>query len=148
MTRIAGLHDLHDLSATEWLARRIAAHLRPADAILLDGPLGAGKTSLARAMIRAMAQDPTLEVPSPTYTLVQTYETPRLTVHHFDLWRLDQEADLSELGWDAAREDVVIVEWPDRLGRHLPDRALTISLSYGVEAESRHARLSGWDDRW
>ena len=90
--------------------------LRPGDAVLLDGELGAGKTAFARALLRGVAGDPGLEVPSPSYTLVQTYETPRLTLHHFDLWRLAGPGGLVELGWDDARRDVVIVEWPDRLG--------------------------------
>ncbi len=80
---------LPDLSATERLADRIAAMVRPGDAVLLDGPLGAGKSALARALIRAAAADPALEVPSPSYTLVQEYDTPAGRISHFDLWRLD-----------------------------------------------------------
>jgi tRNA threonylcarbamoyladenosine biosynthesis protein TsaE len=91
--------------------------------------LGAGKTTFARALIRAAAGDPALEVPSPSYTLVQTYETPGLILHHFDLWRLDGPHALFELGWDEARADVVLVEWPDRLGALRPNHAIEVDLT-------------------
>src|SRR6188768_4043691 len=81
--------DLANLAATEALAASIAARARPGDAILLEGELGAGKSALARAFLRAASGDPELEVPSPTFTLVQIYQTQIGTVHHFDLWRLD-----------------------------------------------------------
>lgn len=138
--------DLPDLAATERLAADVARLVRRGDAILLEGPLGAGKTSLARAFLRALAGDPALEVPSPTFTLVQAYETPRGTVHHFDLWRLDGPTGLAELGWDEARDDIVLVEWPERLGALRPADALLITLSIAGE-EARHATLSGWRDR-
>jgi tRNA threonylcarbamoyladenosine biosynthesis protein TsaE len=138
--------DLPDQVATERLAGVLARLLRPGDAILLDGPLGAGKSTLARALLRALAGDPALDVPSPSFTLVQAYDTPRGPVHHFDLWRLEGPAGLAELGWDDAREDIVLVEWPDRLGPLRPADALAITLDITGE-ESRHARLSGWADR-
>ena len=137
---------LPDLPATDTLAARLAAMARPGDAILLEGPLGAGKTALARAFLRAAAGDPALEVPSPTFTLVQTYETKTGPVHHFDLWRLDGPSGLAELGWDEARDDIVIVEWPDRLGPLRPLDALTITL-VPTGDESRTATLTGWADR-
>ena len=139
------LHLL-DLPATEALAVRIAAGLRPGDAVLLQGPLGAGKSALARAMLRALLHDPALDVPSPSYTLVQTYDAPIGPVHHFDLWRLDGPAAVVELGWDDAREGVVIVEWPDRLGALCPEDALTVDLSH-TEGDARRAVLTGWPDR-
>src|SRR5277367_1931771 len=98
--------ELATLNATEQLARTVAAHLRPGDAVLLAGPLGAGKTAFARALLRAVCGDPALEVPSPSFTLVQTYSASGLTLHHYDLWRLDGPAALQELGWDEARRDV------------------------------------------
>ena len=138
--------DLPDLAATERLAAEIARLVRRGDAILLEGPLGAGKSSFARAFLRTLAGDPALEVPSPTFTLVQAYETPRGTVHHFDLWRLDGPSGLAELGWDEARDDIVLVEWPERLGEQRPVDALVITLSIAGE-DARHATLSGWRDR-
>ncbi|MDA8248513.1 MAG: tRNA (adenosine(37)-N6)-threonylcarbamoyltransferase complex ATPase subunit type 1 TsaE [Rhodospirillales bacterium] len=138
--------DLPSLAATESLAARVAAQARTGDAILLEGPLGAGKTAFARAFLRAAASDPALDVPSPSYTLVQTYDTPRFRAHHFDLWRLDGPAALAELGWDDARADLVLVEWPDRLGPLRPDDALSVALAPAGE-DRRRATLAGWPDR-
>ena len=140
------VRELPDLRATGALAMRVAGLARPGDAILLEGPLGAGKTAFARAFLRALSGDPGLEVPSPTFTLVQSYTTPRASVAHFDLWRLDGPAGLAELGWDDAREGVVLVEWPDRLAAQRPEDALTIEFSPPL-AEGRRAALSGWPDR-
>jgi tRNA threonylcarbamoyladenosine biosynthesis protein TsaE len=137
---------LADPAATEGLGARLAALARPGDAILLEGPLGAGKTTLARAFLRAAAGDPALIVPSPSYTLVQTYATLIGPVHHFDLWRLAGPEGLSELGWGEAVGDVSLVEWPDRLGPLAPDDALCITLMMRG-ASGREARLTGWPDR-
>ncbi len=134
---------LNDLAATETLGRRIAARLAPGMAVLLSGPLGVGKSALARALIRAACGRPDMEVPSPSYTLVQTYEAGSLTIHHFDLWRLDGPAALEELGWDQALADVVMVEWPDRLGSLLPDHALDVALTV-LPDQRRLARLTGF----
>ena len=137
---------LPDLAATEALGARLAALLRPGDAVLLHGPLGAGKTALARAVLRALSRDPALDVPSPSYTLVQSYDAPLGPVHHFDLWRLDGPDDVAELGWDEARDGVVLVEWPDRLGPLAPDGALRVVLHPGA-GEVRSAEVSGWPGR-
>jgi tRNA threonylcarbamoyladenosine biosynthesis protein TsaE len=142
-TRIVALPAL---SATEALAGRIAEMVRPGDCILLEGPLGAGKTAFARAFLRAAADDPVLEVPSPSFTLVQIYETRIGTVFHYDLWRLDGSASLTELDWDTALDAIVLVEWPDRLGPLRPENALSIEFRLG-EAEAREAMLTGWEER-
>jgi tRNA threonylcarbamoyladenosine biosynthesis protein TsaE len=139
--------DLPDLSATHALAARLARLLRAGDAVLLEGPLGAGKSELARAVLRAAAGDPALEVPSPTFTLVQTYDLPAGPAHHFDLYRLDGPDGLVELGWEEAREGIVLVEWPERLGAERPAGALTVTLEPLAEEEARRATLSGWDER-
>jgi tRNA threonylcarbamoyladenosine biosynthesis protein TsaE len=137
----------YDQAATEKLGATIAAHLRPGDAILLEGPLGAGKTTLARALIRAACEQPDLEVPSPSYTLVQTYNTAaKLSLHHFDLWRLDGPDALAELGWDDATQGVVLVEWPDRLQDHTPANALTIRLTQAQD-DNRYIDIKGWEAR-
>ena len=137
------IRNLPDLAATEALAARLASLVRPGDSLLLEGPLGAGKTALARAFLRAVTGDPLLEVPSPSYTLVQTYEAPVGLIHHYDLWRLDQSAQLHELDWDTARNGIVLVEWPDRLGPLRPDDGLTISLT-PTDQDARTAALTGW----
>jgi tRNA threonylcarbamoyladenosine biosynthesis protein TsaE len=137
---------LPDLAATEALGARLARLMRRGDAILLDGPLGAGKSALARALIRTAVGDPALDVPSPSYTLVQAYETPAGPVHHFDLWRLDGPAGVVELGWDEARLGIVVVEWSERLGALRPDDALAIELQASGD-DSRCATLSGWAER-
>jgi N-acetylmuramate 1-kinase len=137
---------LHDLAATRRLAQTLAKVARPGDAILLEGELGAGKTELARAFLRAATGDDALEVPSPTFTLVQTYDTPIGTVHHFDLWRVSGPAALEELGWDDARHEIVLVEWPDRLGDLRPAGALTLHLTL-LDGDTRQADIAGWEDR-
>lgn len=144
--------NLPDLDATERLGRRIAERARPGDAVLLSGPLGAGKSAIARALLRALAGDPALEVPSPTFTLVQSYQTSRLVAHHLDLWRLpawqaDARDTLTELGWDDWDGDLLIVEWPERLGPRAPADALTVDLAMGPVDGGRSARLDGWGDR-
>ena len=137
---------LPDLAATEALAGRVAAVARAGDAILLAGPLGAGKTAFARAFLRAASDDKALDVPSPSYTLVQSYDCEKFRAHHFDLWRLDGPAALAELGWDDASADLLLVEWPERLGDLRPDDALAITFSH-TEGEARAATLDGWPDR-
>jgi tRNA threonylcarbamoyladenosine biosynthesis protein TsaE len=137
---------LPDLAATEALGRRIASGLRPGDAVLLEGPLGAGKSALARALIRVATGEPALEVPSPSYTLVQEYDTPVGRLSHFDLWRLDGPGGVVELGWDEARLGIVVVEWPDRLGALRPREALAITLSH-AEGDARMAVISDPDGR-
>jgi tRNA threonylcarbamoyladenosine biosynthesis protein TsaE len=140
------LLTLPDLAATERFAARVAAAMRPGDTILLAGALGAGKTAFARALLRAATGDPALDVPSPSFTLVQSYDTPRGTVHHFDLWRLDGPAALTELGWDDARDDIVLVEWPDRLGADAPPDALRLDFEL-TQGDARIARVEGWSGR-
>jgi tRNA threonylcarbamoyladenosine biosynthesis protein TsaE len=138
--------SLPDLAATEALARRLASVARSGDCFLLEGPLGAGKTALARAFLRAAAGDPEMEVPSPSFTLVQTYDTKVGPVFHYDLWRLDGPNSLEELDWEDALDAIVLVEWPERLGSRTPGGALTISLQFG-NGEAREATITGWDER-
>lgn len=135
------------LADTEALAARLARLACPGDVILLRGPLGAGKSALARAFLRAAAGDAALEVPSPTFTLVQSYPLPGgVVAHHYDLYRLDGPGGLMELGWDEAREGIVLVEWPERLGALAPAGALTVTLE-PLEGDARRITLAGWEGR-
>ena len=131
---------------TEALGARIATVLRPGDVVLLDGPLGAGKSVLARALIRAAAGDPGLDVPSPSYTLVQEYQTPLGPLYHFDLWRLDGPGGVIELGWEDAQQGIAVVEWASRLDVLRPSDALHIEL--GPDGAGRVATLCGWTHRF
>ncbi|WP_299821379.1 tRNA (adenosine(37)-N6)-threonylcarbamoyltransferase complex ATPase subunit type 1 TsaE [uncultured Jannaschia sp.] len=121
--------------ATEAFAARLAPCLGPGDVLLLDGAVGAGKTTLARALIGALRARAGLspeDVPSPTFTLVQTYETGSFQTWHADLYRLSDPAEVLELGLDEAfREALCLVEWPDRLGRDRPPRAATLTFTAG-----------------
>lgn len=138
--------SLPDQAATERLAAGLARRLRPGDTLLLSGPIGAGKTTLARALIRAATGDPAEDVPSPTFTLVQTYDTPEGEIWHADLYRLSHPDEALELGLDAAFENAIcLVEWPDRLGALAPPGALTVALAAG---EAAHAAVLSGDDRW
>ncbi|TAJ26234.1 MAG: tRNA (adenosine(37)-N6)-threonylcarbamoyltransferase complex ATPase subunit type 1 TsaE [Reyranella sp.] len=134
--------SLPDEAATERLGTTLAARLRPRDLVALEGGLGAGKTTLARAILRAASGDPGLIVPSPTFTLVEVYEMPRASFWHFDLYRLEEPEQVFELGWEEARADgVALVEWAERLGTLLPHDRLTVRLA--IEGEGRRATLEG-----
>jgi tRNA threonylcarbamoyl adenosine modification protein YjeE len=125
----------------------VACALEPGDLVTLSGDLGAGKTTFARALIRYLADDDTIEVPSPTFTLLQTYELPRLNVVHADLYRLSSAAELSELGFDDLPENsVVLMEWGDRAAGFLPASRLdiTFTLEPALGAEVRDARYTGY----
>ena len=133
---------LPDEAATERLGTALAKRLRPRDVVALQGGLGVGKTTLARAILRAAAGDPSLVVPSPTFTLVEVYDTSRGTFWHFDLYRLEEPDQVFELGWEEARADgIALVEWAERLGRLLPRERLTVMLA--VEGDGRRADLQG-----
>lgn len=142
--------DLADEAATRALAARIGRQLRPRDVVTLTGDLGAGKTALARALIRHLTGNPEEEVPSPTFTLVQTYDLAGFPLWHFDLYRLSGPEEVEELGWEEVRAaGVALVEWPDRLGPLLPPDRLDLRLTI-TGPDSRRAELTGvgnWRDR-
>ncbi len=133
--------SLPDEAATVALAEDVAAVLAPGDIVALHGDLGAGKTTLARALTRAVADAPGLEVPSPTFTLVQTYDA-RVPIAHFDLYRLSDPEELEELGFDEAiAAGAALVEWPERAAGRLPARRLDIALA--IAGDGRTAAIAG-----
>ena len=133
--------SLPDLAATQGLGARIAAGLGTGDAVALEGDLGAGKTTLARAILRAAGI--TEDVPSPTFTLVQVYETASLTVRHYDLYRIENPNEVDELGLDdALSEGAALIEWPERAEGRLPADVLHVALT-ATGPRSRTALLSG-----
>ena len=139
---LAGPIDLPTEAETAALAGRLAPRLAPGDTVLLSGPVGAGKSAFARALIRARLRDPAAEVPSPTFTLVQTYDEGGDALWHADLYRLAHPDEVAELGLLAAMEEAIcLVEWPDRLGPLAPASALRLDLA--PEGEGRVATLSG-----
>lgn len=138
---------LADQAATIALGDRLAQGLRPGDTVLLAGDLGAGKSTLARAIVRARA-GADIEVPSPTFTLVQTYDLPGGDIWHFDLYRLGDPDEVWELGWEeAVGVAIVLVEWPDRLGALTPADRLDILLEPTPESPGRRATLSATGPR-
>jgi tRNA threonylcarbamoyladenosine biosynthesis protein TsaE len=132
---------LPDEKATSDLGARLAGLLRAGDVVLLSGPIGSGKSTLARAVIRrrlGRAED----VPSPTFTLVQVYDADGVEIWHADLYRLTHPDEVAELGLDDAFQTAIsLVEWPDRLGRHLPPDALWIG--FATDGDGRRVTLSG-----
>ena len=131
--------DLPDADATARLGAAVAAALRPGEAVCLTGPLGAGKSTLARGLVRALTK-PDEDVPSPTFTLVQFYDGAHFPVAHFDLYRLERPEEAYEIGLDEALEDgAVVIEWPERLGGRLPLDRLDIYIA--LIGEGRAATL-------
>jgi len=129
------------------LGAAVATQLKRGDIVALHGPLGAGKTTLARGLVRALAESDE-EIVSPTFTLAQVYETPRGIVWHFDLYRLKTTEEALEIGVEEAFADgISLIEWPERLGTMLPKKRLDVFLSH--DGAGRKAVLSGasWADR-
>lgn len=139
---LAGPFHLPAEADTATLAARLAPLLAPGDTLLLSGPVGAGKSAFARALIRTRLGDPGAEVPSPTFTLVQTYGEGPKALWHADLYRLAHPDEVLELGLAAAMEEAVcLIEWPDRLGPFRPASALQLDLA--PAGEGRTAIFSG-----
>jgi N-acetylmuramate 1-kinase len=127
------------------LACKLAPRLRPGDFLALRGDLGAGKSAFARFLIRAITERPEEDVPSPTFALVQPYETCRFPIHHFDFYRLSGLSEASELGiGEALDAGLVIAEWPERLGGALPADRLELSLAEAGRSDRRNAGLAGY----
>ncbi len=148
MSRTLFEFSLPDEDATNALAAQIAPYLSVGDTLLLEGDIGAGKSAFARALIRARLGRME-DVPSPTFTLVQTYEDDAGDLWHCDLYRLTHPDDALELGLDEAFETAIcLIEWPDRLGDAAPEAALT--LAFEAQEDQHHVTISGpdaWADR-
>lgn len=124
---------------TKTLALALAEIVQKGDILLLEGDLGAGKTTFARFFIRHFLGDD-IEIPSPTFTLVQSYLTPQFLIWHFDLYRIEEEDELQELGLEEAlASGVSLIEWPERLGSHKPLRCLL--LKFETQGENRQITL-------
>lgn len=136
--------SLDDLA---WLAQILALKLRPGDAVTLRGDLGAGKTTFARALIRALLGDDDAEIPSPTFPIVQSYDAQRFPVAHFDFYRLSGAADLEEIGFsDALTSGIAIIEWPERAEVALPASRFEIALAPAPDSNHRAVSLAAHGD--
>ena len=142
------IFDLPDADTTTRLGAAVAAALKPGEAVCLTGPLGAGKSTLARGLVRALTR-PDEDVPSPTFTIVQFYDGLHWPLAHFDLYRLERPEEAFEIGLDEALEDgAAVIEWPERLGGRLPADRLDIDIA--MMGEGRTARLAAhgaWEGR-
>ncbi|MCM2562001.1 tRNA (adenosine(37)-N6)-threonylcarbamoyltransferase complex ATPase subunit type 1 TsaE [Lutimaribacter sp. EGI FJ00015] len=139
---------LPDPKQTAGFAVRLGACLQPGDVLLLEGPIGAGKTHFARALIQSLLAQPE-DVPSPTFTLVQIYDGPDCEIWHSDLYRLGHPDEVAELGLiDAFDTAICLVEWPDRLGVLAPEQALHLSFEPGATDDARRLTLRWTDPRW
>lgn len=125
------LQNLSELDLTT-LAHEIAAHMEVDTCLLLDGPLGAGKTTFSRALIQSLTSEET-RVPSPTFTILQTYETLKGPLWHLDLYRIKAKEELYEIGFPPDQATIVIVEWPDRLGSYTPAKSVVVTFSVTEE---------------
>jgi tRNA threonylcarbamoyladenosine biosynthesis protein TsaE len=139
---------LEDQKATEELGGTLAARLRPGDVVTLQGPLGVGKTALARGILAALGHEG--EVPSPTFAIVQPYDDLHPPVWHVDLFRIEEISELDELGLESAAAGVLLIEWPDRAGEGAWPQALSLTLDF---AEGGARRLTAkvppsWQGRW
>ena len=140
--------ELKTGTQTDRVAATLALRLVPGDTVLLRGTVGAGKTHFARSLIRRILITPE-DIPSPTFTLVQTYETTQGPLWHTDLYRIGTPQEIEELGLTEAFETAIcLVEWPEHLGPLRPDNALEITLSDGPDEASRHLDANWSADKW
>jgi len=140
MSKYQAHFSLPDEAAMAQLAQQIALHLKRGDVLKLEGDLGVGKTTFTRALIAALAGKE-VDVPSPTFTLVQQYDLPQFTLYHFDLYRLKHSDELIELGLDQAlTEGVAVLEWPNLAQDFLPPESLVLRFSF--EGQGRVAEIS------
>ena len=139
---------LADEEATRQIGGKLAALAKPGDVITLSGPLGVGKTALARGFLVALGHSG--EVPSPSFAIVQPYEDVDPQVWHVDLYRIEDPSEIEELGLDSAAAAVLLVEWPDRVGEARWTDALRLSLDFGPDGDRiLTAEVPpSWEGRW
>jgi tRNA threonylcarbamoyladenosine biosynthesis protein TsaE len=139
---------LQDEAATERVGMELAAMLRPGDVVTLSGPLGVGKTALARALLHALGHEG--DVPSPSFAIVQPYEDIEPPVWHVDLFRIEGPGELDELGLDSAGDSVLVVEWPERAGEAAWPDALRLTLDFDQGGARRLTAMvpPAWQGRW
>ncbi|WP_229731476.1 tRNA (adenosine(37)-N6)-threonylcarbamoyltransferase complex ATPase subunit type 1 TsaE [Aquisalinus flavus] len=149
---VAGPFEVTGEGAMAALGAGLAPRLSPGDVVRLEGTLGAGKTVFARGLIRALtcAEE---DVPSPTFALVQVYETARGTLWHMDLYRLEDEDEIVDLGFEEAQGDAIcLIEWPQRAQGYMPDNALTVGVAVDAGDPSKRevtfSAAAGHDDAW
>lgn len=147
MSTVSQSFFLADDAATAAFGAKLAAILKPGDIILLDGDLGAGKTALARAIIRTLMADPGLDVPSPSFALVQPYERGEQAILHADLYRLAGESEIEELGLLDDPDAIVLIEWPDRAPRLRKLASVIIGLSVPPGGDGRTLAIKIRDSR-
>jgi len=139
---------LEDEEATARVGAELAQHVQAGDVITLSGPLGVGKTALARGLLAALGHEG--EVPSPSFSIVQPYEDLDPPVWHVDLYRIEDPSELDELGLDAAADAVLLVEWPERAGTSLWPEALALSLDFARDGDRiLTAKVPpSWEGQW
>ena len=126
--------------STARIAQELSSEIKANDILCLNGTLGMGKSVFARALIRALCANPSLEVPSPTFTLVQTYETGQIPIWHFDLYRLEDPEEIYEIGWEEALDGgILIIEWPERLGKLKPSNVTEIT--FAASTDNTNSRI-------
>ncbi len=133
-----------DETALRDVGAQVARLLQAGDVIALYGDLGAGKTTFSRGLIADYSR--TMDVPSPTYTLVQLYESGPFPIWHFDLYRLKSPEEVVELGWDETQDGIALVEWPDRAGHYLPEWRLDVTIE--ILGEGRRVTLEPHGEGW
>lgn len=139
---------LADEAATAQVGARLAALAKAGDVITLSGPLGVGKTALARSLIAALGHDG--EVPSPSFAIVQPYDELALPVWHVDLFRIEQAGETAELGLESLDHALLLVEWPERAGGNAWPQALALSLDFASDGARRLTAMvpPAWEERW
>ena len=139
---------LEDEEATARVGAELAQHVQAGDVITLSGPLGVGKTALARGLLAALGHEG--EVPSPSFSIVQPYEDLDPPDWHVDLYRIEDPSELDELGLDAAADAVLLVEWPERAGTSLWPEALALSLDFARDGDRiLTAKVPpSWEGQW